>query len=49
MFEGELEEHLVFKLEYELNKYINKLSDSIIIFKFKYNIPRSKIILGINN
>lgn len=48
VFEGELEEHLVLKLEHELNKYIDKQLDSIIIFKFKYNIPSSKIILGIN-
>ncbi len=48
VFEGELEEHLMVKLEHELIKYIDKNLDSIIIFKFKYNVPSSKTIIGIN-
>ncbi len=48
VFEGELEEYLMVKLENELIKYIDKNLDSIIIFKFKYNVPSSKTIIGIN-
>ncbi len=48
VFEGELESPLLLKLKKELEKYLDPLLDSIIIFEFKYNVPTNKTILGIN-